>query len=201
MEKPLPRQARRSEESLFLTIAPDAIAAIKRRLLDNPHGMHIGHSGSAPDQLRALQQICRAERRPSCRHHHERFPGTTSVHLVGRHASSPAPSKPCGPAAARCARASLVSTAPRDTSASRVRRPASGPPPPGPPALGPSCAGTHTQDAEPATGAVETFKDAQIVLPALSAGSTAADPKARKLGGAAPFTSELLALTLMALPD
>jgi hypothetical protein len=38
MEKPLPRQARRSEESLFMTIACDARAAIKLRLLNNLRG-------------------------------------------------------------------------------------------------------------------------------------------------------------------
>ena len=39
MEKPLPRQARRSEESLFMTITCDARAAIKRGLLNNPQGV------------------------------------------------------------------------------------------------------------------------------------------------------------------
>jgi hypothetical protein len=109
-----------------------------------------------PEQLREFQQICRAERRPSRRHCHERIPGTTSVHPAGRHASSPAPAKPCGPAAARCTSTPLVSTAPRDASVPHGPLPGTGPQTRTSP-----CAGTHTQDAEPATGAIETFRDAR----------------------------------------
>ena len=46
-----------------------------------------------PDQLRELQQICRAEQRPSADTTTNGSPGTTSVHSAGRHASSPASSK------------------------------------------------------------------------------------------------------------
>jgi hypothetical protein len=65
----------------------------------------------------------------------------------------------------------------------------------------PPYAGTHTQDAESATGAIEIFRDAQTILPALSAGSTAADRESTQTDGSTPFTTELIALTLMALPD
>jgi hypothetical protein len=54
----LPRQARRSEESLFMTIACDARAAIKLRLLNNLLGWRNWHnlSKEAHSQLEPLFQ-------------------------------------------------------------------------------------------------------------------------------------------------
>jgi hypothetical protein len=63
------------------------------------------------------------------------------------------------------------------------------------------CAGTHTQDAEPATGAIETFRDARKPSSGAFGRQYGGGPESMQTDGFTLFTTELIALTLMALPD
>lgn len=63
------------------------------------------------------------------------------------------------------------------------------------------CAGTHTQDAEPATGAIETFRDARKPSFRRFRQAVRRWTESMQTDGFTLFTTELIALTLMALPD
>jgi hypothetical protein len=83
----------------------------------------------------------------------------------------------------------------------RIRPPMAPLPGTGPQTRTSPCARTHTQDAEPATGAMK-LSGTRANRPSGAFGRQyGGGPESMQTDGFTLFTTELLALTLMALPD